>query len=266
MKLTKTLTLLAVLFFTHSLPALAVTSFYQGFETDKDGWMEYNSPIDRVVSGNNGVTSASGSYHALITAPDSSTYSGAFTRLGGYSDTWPGGFTASLDIYLDTDWSLGSGFDYSVAASRSNGNHLRDFIFHVAKDTSTGSLLVAGSNNSNFATIENLESGDNYYTVGNTGWFTFQHVFYDLSGALAVDMNLLDDEGNLLFKETRSNPSDLIDSVVGGNRYGWITFASVDDGLNIDNSQLNVVPEPSTLILMGAGFLGILCYCRRKSS
>ncbi|MGD2118817.1 MAG: PEP-CTERM sorting domain-containing protein [Chromatiales bacterium] len=232
----------------------------QGFETDTGDWSAYNGTINRVASGSGtlGLTSADGSFHAELGNVDSG---GPYTWFDDYANrggAFPsGGYTASIDIYLDTSWATGSGFDYSVAAYQSTvQDHLRDFIFHVTQDTSTGSLLVAGSNNTNFDPIENLESG-NHYVVGASGWYTFQHVFYDNAGSLAVDMNLLDDLGNILFTETRNNPADLIPGIAGGHGYGWFTNIDIGDGIAIDNVSLTTVPEPSTYLLMSLGLLGI---------
>jgi hypothetical protein len=210
----------------------------QGFETDTSGWDDSTTSwygfITQVPSGTYGITSSSGSYHAVLEGDASS---GPFTRFDGYRSTWPGTWTAEVDVYLDPAWASGTGFDYSVASSSSSGSHLRDFIFHVTKDTSTGKLFVAGSNNTNFAPREDLENLNNY-EVNSAGWYTFQHVFRDQGGALAVDLNLLDVNGSVLFTETRFNAADLIPTVVGGNRYGWFTFINVAGGIAVDEHQL----------------------------
>lgn len=130
-----------------------------------------------------------------------------------------------------------TGFDYSVAATGSDNAHQRDYIFHVTKDTSTGDLLVAGSNNTNFAPREDLETLS-HYAVTSAGWYTLQHRFYDDGGALAVDLNLLDSAGTVLFTETRFDPADTIPAEVGGNRYAWFTFDNVPGGIAVDNHQL----------------------------
>ena len=210
----------------------------QGFEQDTSGWFDLNSgwygDMTRVSSGTNGIASAAGSWHAIASGDADSA---PFSRFDGYRDTWPGTWTAEIDVYLDPSWAAGTGFDYSVAASGSDGGHQRDYIFHATKDTSTGKLLVAGSNNSNFAPREDLEN-INHYEVTTAGWYTLQHRFYDAGGLLAVDLNLLDSNGQLLFTETRTNASDVIATEIGGNRYAWFTVINVAGGIAVDNHQL----------------------------
>ena len=234
--------------------------YSQGFETDTSGWNSYNSTITRVASGTGGITSSGGSFHATM---GGGSQTGAYTWFDGARSTFGGGFTAGIDVYLDTSWAAGTGFDYTVAAYNQSGSHLRDFIFHVTKDTSTGKLLVGGSNNTNFAPIENLEAG-NHYEVTASGWYTLQTDFYDNGGQLAVDLNLIDAGGTTVFTETRTNAADLIATVVGGNGYGWFTHIT-DITINVDDTTLDlaVVPLPSAAALAGVGLLGLGARRRR---
>jgi hypothetical protein len=246
--------------------AFAGPVFDQGFEVDTSGWFDGDpyGQITRVASGTNGVASASGSFHAEVSSGGFA--SAPFTRFDGYRSSFGAGFVAEAKVYLDTGMATGSGFDYSVAASRQDGSHLRDFIFHVTKDSSTGKLLVGGSNNSNFAPREDLEN-INSYEVTETGWYTLQHVFRDQGGALAVDLNLVDGNGDVLFTETRFNPADLIDSIVGGNRYGWFTHVT-DTVVPLDDTRLDlaVIPLPTAAGMSLAGLAAIGLRRRRSAS
>ena len=220
--------------------ASAATLWNQGFKINTSGWIDndddpgYGS-IVRVASGTGGVVSASGSHHALVSGI--SGESGPFSRFDGYRSAWPGAWTAEINVYLDPAWPAGVGFDYSVAATGTNGNHRRDFVFHVTKDTSEGKLLVSGSNGSNFTPREDLET-QTHAEVTTVGWYTLQHVFRNNVGQLSVDLKLIDAGGTVLLTKTLSDASDLIPSVVGGNRYAWFTFVS--DGLTVpvDDHQL----------------------------
>ncbi len=194
--------------------------------------------IETKASGEGGIETKDGTgNYALLTQ----TASGPYTFFGGPRTDFFDGFKASIDIWLDPDaLSSGEGFDYSVAAYRQNGAHLRDFIFHVTKDSSTGQLLVGGSNNTNFDPKENLESG-NHKAVSTADWYTFEHVFRDAGdGSLAVDLILKDAAGNEIFTETRNNPADLIASLVGGNGYGWFTNIDVAGGIAVDTVILSL--------------------------
>ena len=214
--------------------------FTQGFEVDTEGWLDQNSGwyglVTRVASGNNGITSSNGNYHAIF---EDDGDSAPFTRFCGYSDTWTGTWTAEIDVYLDTAWTNGEGFDYTVAANGSDNNHQRDYMFHVG--VVDGNLLVNGSNNTD-ATFNSYkllnENTGNYYTVASSGWYTLQQKFYDAGGYLAVDLNLIDSSGTTLWTVTRSTTTDLIPSEVGGNRYGWFTFISVNGGIAVDETKL----------------------------
>lgn len=248
-------------------PAMAFPVVWnQGFETGTDGWFDYDSIVSQASSGTNGIASAAGDYHALLTAPDVGN-TGAFTRFDGYRDTWTGGLVTSTDFYCDVNWALGTGFEYSVAANGSDGNHQRDFIFHITKDTSTGDLLVGGSNNSNFEPREDLETLQDHAVIGASGWYTLQHVFYEDNGILSVDMNLFSTGGDELFNTTRTDAGDVI-SEIGGNRYGWVTVHDIDGPLALDNNMLatNDVPEPGTISLLaiGLGGLGVVTIRRRR--
>lgn len=110
--------------------------------------------------------------------------------------------------------------------------------------------MINASNNTDFAYSEYKllnENGGAYYAVSNSGWLTLRHVFYDNGGVLACDMQVLDSNGTLLWSVTRSNPGDLISTVVGGSRYGWFThidYQYTDQNLLIDNVEIHRGCQP----------------------
>lgn len=240
-----------------------------GFTPGGDNWNNYDGgEIERVATGYNSIASSDGTGHAIITnlsenndvfdIPSLGALS-PYTRLGGYSSTFGSGFTASLDIYLDTAWTEGQGFDYSVALNNNSGDHLRDYMFHVGV-TDLG-LLVNGSNNTdrnfNDFKLEN-ENGGDFYTISASGWYTFQQDFYDDGGTVSVDLSLLDSSGTELWSVTRTSTDATATS--GGNRYGWFTYNNIDE-LAIDNTS--VVPEPGSIALLGLGGLALIRRRRR---
>jgi len=204
-------------------------------------WNDDNSHMARVLSGTNGIPSKTGAAHADIdsTSPPAGQ-TGVFSRLGGYSTVFGTGFKTSQDVYMNLNdpavLANTYGWDLSTAASGTDGNHRRDFIFHTASNA-TGTIDVAADNNSNFTRVTNLPTYPNHATITSSGWYTFEWNFRNVGGVLAVEMIMRDAGGAQLFSETRSDPSDLIPTVVGGNRYMWFTFLEVAH-LAIDNTSL----------------------------
>jgi len=205
----------------------------QDFSTDASGWFGDGITVDGGV--------------AELSFPG-----GQFSRFDGYRDVWPGTYTAEIDVYLDPSWPADQGFDYSVASNGSDGQHQRDFIFHIGTVENYGpivgkELLVAVDNNAygdtNPFVLTTRPGG--YYVVPTAGWYTLQHVFYDAGGYLAVDFNILDSNGTVVWSDTRSDTSDTIPGEVGGNRYAWFAHIDVAAGIQVDNHQLFMdIPGP----------------------
>ena len=248
-----------------AVPASAVLHF-EGFEDPAytpggNNWNDFGgATITRVPSGTAGITSSSGVGHAVLTSGN-----GPFTRYGGYSSSFGSGFQTSLDVFIDpSSFASGTGFDFTSAVSNQSGGHLRDFIFHVGKVGSD--LKVNASNNTdsvfNSFKIENENGGDNF-TINSSGWYTFEHTFREDAGTLAVDLNLRDSSGSLLYSITRSNPADDIATTVGGNRYGWFTFNDIA-GLAIDNTTLAAIPEPGAVLVWSTITAAFGCMAARR--
>lgn len=211
-------------------------NFSQGFKTDTAGWNDFSGgTIVRVPSGDNGITSHEGDYHAVVDGP-------VYTQWGGYESTFPtDGYQTSVAVYLDMDEADGSDkrFDFSSAINNPSGDHRRDFIFHlgtVPGSTASGEWAVSASNN---APGWPLNPNKEHIIIDESGWYTLRHTFTDNgSGILTVDLDVLDESGIVLGTWTLSDDSDVIGTTVGGNRYGWFTSQRFDlDSLAIDSSE-----------------------------
>ncbi|MEJ2290383.1 MAG: hypothetical protein P8Y05_01555 [Deinococcales bacterium] len=236
-------------------PTNAITTeFFNGFETDTTGWSAYNgSNVNRVPSGTDGITAASGGYFAEVTqgSPSSSSYPGAYTQWGGYHASFPsGGYYTSIDIYLDVNggYADDTRFDWDSSISDTSGGFRRDFIFNAgfydSRDTTgpgagTNRFVISASNNSSPGSAYPKDPGRDPIAITTSGWYTFQHHFYETSGGvLAVDLSIHDASGNLVHTWTLSDPTDIIGSTVGGNHYGWFDDMAFPY-LAIDNTARN---------------------------
>lgn len=251
-----------------ALTAVVYAAFFQGFETDTAGWFG----AARVPTGTNSVPSKTGAFHA-------EDGGGAFTRWGGYSKTFPpGGYTTSIDIYLDVSAPYGdpmvltpypndTRFDWTSAINKPNCEHRRDFVFNAGFYTdvdSTGAgprFVISASNNTGRANSFPKNPGRMPYTVNVEGWYTFEHRFRDNGfGVLAVDLTLKNAAGIPLMMWTLSDPSDLIGSTVGGNRYGWFAtdefpFLAFDNSALIGTQDFCTPPSTAGAKITGGGWI-----------
>ena len=219
--------------------SVAFATFVQSFEVDTAGWFG----ATRVMSTTHGVPSKTGGFHAEDAGDPPNVSGDAFTRWGGYSKTFPiGGYTTTVDIYLDISPPYMTGslmpypndtrFDWSSAVNTPACGHRRDFVFNAGFYTDTlgpvgagPRFVISASNNATRSGANPRNLGRMPYTIIAEGWYTFEHTFRDNgSGVLAVDLRIKDAAGVPLFTWTLSDPSDLIGSTVGGNRYGWFVI------------------------------------------
>jgi hypothetical protein len=232
--------------------------YFNGFEKNTNGWFGFGgSTITREPSGYtngggyaDGIDSASGGYHArlgLTPTPGSCQdasgtepiYWGPYTNWGGYSSTFPeGGYKTELDIYLDTAWAVShpdARFDWSSAINMPDGSFRRDFVFNVG--TFGPGFDIAGGNNATRCGANPQDPGHTPVYITQPGWYTFRHTFTGVQGGpLKVVLTLTQKStGAVMGTWDRSDPSDIIGTTVGGNRYGWFVQNEIPD-LAIDNA------------------------------
>lgn len=254
------------------LAPVSAAIYSNGFETNITDWDAFGGSFNatRVASGTNGISSASGSWHAESSA------AGSASRWGGYNygagnavPTVFQEYTTSLDIYLDVagGWANNTRFDFSSAINNALGTHKRDFIFNAGfyndADGSPGSgtnrFVISASNNSQPGSAYAKNPGSGPIAIDTTGWYTFEHRFYDNAGVLAVDMSIFNSASVTVNSWTLSDPGDLIGGI-GGNRYGWFDYNQFST-LAFDNAEFRLtttaVPEPTTLGIWSLlGFVG----------
>jgi hypothetical protein len=233
--------------FAASIVLAAGSSWFQGFETDSTGW----TSATRVASATNAIVSASGNWHAEV-------INGAFTQWGGYGGIagcsgsacaagFPQhGYVTSVDIYLEassTTFANDKRFDFSSAINQPSGAFQRDFVFNAGfyNDTdATGTgprFVISASNNAGRGSSFPKNPGKDPFSITDDGWYTFQHTFRDNgAGVLAVDLSIKDAAGNILKTWTLTDPTDIINTNVGSNRYGWFVQQELPI-LAIDNSS-----------------------------
>ena len=253
-----------------SSPVLASPVYFQGFETNTTDW----AGVNRVASGTDGITAASGSWYGQAVGDGNSyNYWGGKYASTGYAAGPFVPYTTSLDVYLNVDGGFANGtiFDLDSSITNSSGGFLRDFIFNAGfyndatgPGAGTNRFVISAGNNSQPGSAYAKDPGHDPIAISASGWYTFQDDFTDNAGVLSVTMSILASGGGLVHQWTLSNPGDLI-SGVGGSDYGWIdtnTFRF----LAIDNSSLTTtavaVPVPPTALLFASG-LGVLALVRR---
>lgn len=236
MKIFRNLSIVIAIMFLAVGSVYAMSSYFNGFEINTDGWfgMVYGISVTQTESGADGIMASAGSYYAKLSGP-------SLTRWGQYENTFPAdGYITKTDVYLDMSLADGTDreFDYSSAINQPDGTYRRDFVFNVGTVPgvqATNQWIISASNK----TPGSPSSPDqNPVTVSQSGWYTFEHTFQkNSSGILVVTMILKNNEGNVLGTWTLSDPSDIVGTTVGGNRYGAFTRTVGIAWLAIDNSD-----------------------------
>lgn len=217
------------------MSGLVYAAYFQSFDTDTAGWVG----AVRVQTGTRMVTSKTGIFHAEDQNMNGLTY----TFWGGASKTFPpGGYTTSVDIYLDimapfmngTGYANDTRFDWTSAIGTPSCEHRRDFVFNAGfyNDTDTTGtgprFVISASNNATRSGAFPKNPGRDPFPIYVDGWYTFEHRFYAVpptpGGVLRVDLTIKDATGTPLHTWTLSDPSDIIGATVGGNQYGWFVI------------------------------------------
>jgi len=144
-----------------------------------------------------------------------------------------------------TPYTNDTRFDWSSAIGTPNCDHRRDFVFNAGFYTDTDStgtgprFVISASNNATRSGANPKNPGRDPFTINVEGWYTFEHRFYGVPGGqLFVDLTIKNALGVPLHMWTLTDPTDIIGTTVGGNRYGWFVIDEFPVGLAFDNSAL----------------------------
>jgi hypothetical protein len=226
-----------------AVPIVEAPTFFNGFETDTDGWVEFVGTIARVSSGTNGVTSADGGWHAEVTVGPSNG-NGAFTRFGGYSIVFPpGGFRQLVDVYIDPSMGdIGNGWALDNALNGNDGAWEEAGGVGALKATDGNWWLTADADGAGYL---GPPGGGVGLKIDTAGWYTIESQWVEnTTDPSMIDRNtfIYNSSGTLLYSNFNLQQVALADA--GGHRYGWFLDPNGPDwppigfALPIDNSRL----------------------------
>ena len=176
-----------------------------------------------------------------------------------------------MDIYLDISPPYSSStplmpypndtrFDWTSAVNTPGCGHRRDFVFNAGFYTDTDAtgtgprFVISASNNAGRSSSFPKNPGRDPFTINVGGLVHLRAPLLRRSanggGVLAVDLTIKNAAGVPLHMWTLSDPSDIIGTTVGGNRYGWFAtdefpFLAFDTSALIGFQDFCTVP-PST--------------------
>ncbi|WP_062287192.1 hypothetical protein [Demequina phytophila] len=218
------------------LPATFVGGFEQGT----------SAGLGLVTRVNDGTLASAGCWYAEAPVTNYGTHNTTGTvtmAYGGYATEFPsGGYTASADFYLDADAAPGQ-FTWAHGVNGTDGALQRSFMFYAGADGS-GTWTIGTGTTAAQSSPYRSNYGANPLYLDESGWYTLRHKVYAQGGLLYADLSVLSDSGTVLKTWTLGgNAGDLVPTLVGGNRYGWLINNSYA-GLRMDNVVLGA-PRPT---------------------
>ncbi len=209
---------------------------------------------------------------------------GEGTQILTGTNTYTGATTVSAGTLVVNGSIAGAGGDVTVAGGTvgGNGSIARNLIIqsggNVAPGTSVGNLTVGG--NVDFSGTYQWELGslvDNASGIAGTNWDLVSMALGSLSGtAPKINIAGIDPSSDVFWKSshlwnivTGIGASSL--DTTGGDitgydkQYGYFdTVASGDGTGGILQLTWTPVPEPSSIVMMAAGLIGMIAYAWRK--
>lgn len=227
--------------------------FTQDFTQHAEGFASIRGgTIEQVASGTAGIDSRSGGFHALVEGGEVTVEQpvpgGVRTFYDDRTGEWPGGILLSRDVYVDVDMTFdgqreGAGFELTGTAYQPDGSWFRDFLFYVTA-VSEGGVSISTGNGSSWTSAPGERTRrvtSNEVILTESGWYTLQHRYFEVTGEVFVEMIVRDQAGESVFTQTRAVS---VTENIGNKNVGWFTFIDVDGGIAIDNVSRAVLDVP----------------------
>ncbi|MBN1395855.1 MAG: PEP-CTERM sorting domain-containing protein [Pirellulales bacterium] len=222
---------------------------------------------------------------SIVLAPEhSGTYSFDTTTRADELTTTMSGWTSGNKqiVLLRDDYSLDVGETLYTDLTSLNSNFAYAGLYIT---TGTG---VTARKNALYMTVQDYVSGGAYYARAETLWFdnnggvagnqagTSKMSYTDFDAATYIDTLYISRTAENVYEVGYYLTSDSSQVVLKtftitgtgnlnpGAAIGYYADIRDNASASFDNFRMDVVPEPSTLALLAAGLVGLLCYAWRK--
>lgn len=206
------------------------------------------SPLFQSTSSNNEIAEdpirLGINYISPLTWSSNIKFSGPYAQTKDAMPTWSdNGFTQNTQIWLDpADFQLDEGFSYTSGINKSDGTHLSDRVFEIAR-VSDGLRVGAKGTTVELGGYTYLITSElpNTYKITQPGWYTLSvNYTHDGTDLIATASLLSEDGASLKSWPLALKPSGVSVPAtdIGGARYVWFADMHVDHEIKVKYVEL----------------------------
>ena len=159
------------------------------------------------------------------------------------------------------------GWGWNGAASIFNGSQLKSAAPFGVLTPDTSNFLSVPNPNSNGTLVLNLGTDYNYFGLRWGSVDTFNTITFKNNGVTVASFTGSQVVSPNVAAGSHTDPLNnlYVNFMFGPDVFDSVEFASTQFAFEMDNLAVGSVPEPGTLILLGAGIVGLGIYGRRRS-